>query len=62
MYPGPTAVYYVLWCVVALTLHLNRLFLLVAHSDVEDPEVAASQVQRNEISFLCSDRKSGRDR
>lgn len=43
----------VLWRVVDFTLHLNSLFLLVAHFDTEDPEVTASQVKCNEVSFLC---------
>lgn len=34
----------VLRCVIDLTLHLNRLFLLMAHFDTEDPEVTASQI------------------
>ena len=50
----------VFWCVVDLTLHLNGLFLLMAHFDAEDPEVTASQIQRNEVSLLCRDRKGGR--
>ena len=48
----------VLWCVVDFTLHLNCLLLLVAHFDAEDPEVAASQVQRDEVTFLCGDGKT----
>lgn len=39
--------------VVDFTLHLNSLLLLVAHSDVEDPEVTASQIQCNEVSLFC---------
>lgn len=45
----------VLWCVIDLTLHLNGLFLLMAYFDAEDPEVTASQIQRDEVSFLCRD-------
>lgn len=50
----------VLWRVVDLTLHLNGLFLLMAHFDAEDPEVTASQIQRDEVSLLCRERKGGR--
>lgn len=42
----------VLWRVVDLTLHLDSLFLLVAHFDTEDPEVAASQIQSDKISLF----------
>ena len=44
---------YILWCVIDLTLHLNSLLLLMAHFDTEDPEVTPSQIQCNEVSFLC---------
>lgn len=61
-YSGPTAVNNVLWCVVDLTLHLNGLLLFVAHSDAEDPEVATSQIQCDEVSLLCRDRLEDRMR
>lgn len=38
--------------VVDLTLHLDRLLLLVAHFDSEDPEVAASQIQSDEVPLF----------
>lgn len=53
---------YVLWCVIDLTLHLNSLFLLMADSDTQDPEVTASQIQCNEVSFLCRDQKREKKR
>ena len=48
-----SAVNDVLRRVIDLTLHLNGLFLLVAHFDTKDPEVTASQIQSNEVSLLC---------
>lgn len=42
----------ILRCVVDLTLHLDGLLLLVADFDTEDPEVAASQIQSNEVSLF----------
>lgn len=47
----------VFWRVINLTLHLNRLLLLLAHSDVENPEITASQIQRNEIPLFCPHKK-----
>lgn len=44
--------------VVDFALHLHSLFLLMAHFDTEDSEVAASQIECNEVSFLCCDGKS----
>lgn len=51
-YLGPGAVDDVLRRVVDLTLHLDGLLLLVAHFDPEDPEVAASQIQSDEVSLF----------
>lgn len=48
----PRAMNDVLRRVVDLTLHLDGLLLLVAHFDTEDPEVAASQIQSNEVSLF----------
>lgn len=47
----------VLWCVVDLTLHLNGLFLLMAHFHTKNPEVTAPQVQSDEVTFLYEDKK-----
>lgn len=58
-YRRSTAVHDILWRVIDLALHLHGLFLLVAHSDTEDPEVTASQIQSDEVSLLYSDRKVG---
>lgn len=51
-YFGAGAVNDVLRRVVDLTLHLDGLLLLVAHFDSEYPEVAASQIQSNEVSLF----------
>lgn len=59
-YSCSTSVHDVFWCVIDLTLHLNGLFLLVAHSDAEDPEVTAAQIQRNEVALLCQTDNVGR--
>lgn len=48
----PSAVNDVLWRVIDLTLHLDGLLLLMAHFDTEDPEVAASQIQSDKVSFF----------
>lgn len=48
--------------VVDLTLHLNGLLIPVAHFDTEDPERTASQIQSDEIPFLCRFRDDGKRR
>lgn len=38
---------------VHLALHLDRLLLVLGHFDPKDPEVGASEIQSDEITFFC---------
>ena len=47
----------VLWSVIDLALHLNRLLLLMGHLHSQDAEGRASQIQSNEVPLLCNKHK-----
>lgn len=52
-YLRPTPVDDVIRGLVDLTLHLDRLLLVLGHFNAQDPEVGASKVQSDEVAFFC---------
>lgn len=53
VYLGPVPVDDVVWGVVDLALHLDRLLLIPRHLHPQDTEVGAAQIQSYEVSLLC---------